>query len=120
MTENNGSTRQLRMAVAIATTGRREVLAKTIEILAHQTCLPASLIICPVKDSDVDVESLKRFPAPTRIVTGAMGLAAQRNLLLSAAADADIIIFFTMIFLPSATISQTSRPFLSHIPTWSQ
>ncbi len=74
--------------------GRRAVLAKTIDILARQTYLPASLIICPVKDSDIDLELLKRFPAPTRIVTGATGLPAQRNLLLSAAADADIIIFF--------------------------
>lgn len=94
MTESNSSPERLRIAVAIATTGRRQVLSKTVEVLARQTRLPDILILCPVKDSDVDLESLKRFPAPTRVVTGAAGLPAQRNLLLSAATDADIIVFF--------------------------
>jgi GT2 family glycosyltransferase len=94
MTEDSISAKPLRIIVGIATAGRREVLTKTIELLARQTCLPATLIICPVRTDDVNLELLEQFPAPTRIVTGATGSSAQRNLLLSAAGDADIIAFF--------------------------
>jgi len=54
---------KLKIAVGIATTGRREVLTRTIDLLAHQTRLPDSLVICPVSPEDVDVASLERFPA---------------------------------------------------------
>jgi GT2 family glycosyltransferase len=94
MTNENFSAKPLRMVVGIATAGRREVLSKTIEILARQTSLPAGLIICPSKADDVDPVLLKQFPAPTRTVMGATGSSVQRNLLLSAASDADIIVFF--------------------------
>jgi hypothetical protein len=85
---------KLIIAVGIATTGRREVLTRTIDLLAHQTRLPDSLVICPVVPEDVDVASLERFPARTLTVVGAKGLPAQRNLILSATREADIIVFF--------------------------
>jgi GT2 family glycosyltransferase len=85
---------KLRIAVGIATTGRREVLTRTIDLLAHQTRLPDHLVICPVAPEDMDLASLQRFPAPTLTVGGAKGLPAQRNMILSATRDADIIVFF--------------------------
>ena len=85
---------KLKIAVGIATTGRREVLTRTIDLLAHQTRLPDSLVICPVSPEDVDVASLERFPAQTLTVAGAKGLPAQRNMILSATREADIIVFF--------------------------
>jgi GT2 family glycosyltransferase len=94
MVERDTSADPLRIVVGIATSGRREVLAQTIEILGLQTCQPESLVICPIAIEDVDSESLKRFPVPTKIVSGAVGLPAQRNLILSASADADVVVFF--------------------------
>jgi GT2 family glycosyltransferase len=84
----------LNIAVGIATSGRREILAQTIALLAEQTRLPDCLVICPVKDSDVDETSLASFPRPTTVVRGPVGLPAQRNKILSAVADADVIAFF--------------------------
>ena len=84
----------LNIAVGIATSGRREILAQTIALLANQTRLPDRLVICPVKDSDVDEASLASFPRPTAVVRGPIGLPAQRNKIFSAVADADVIAFF--------------------------
>jgi len=83
----------LKIAVGIATTGRRDVLTRTISVLAEQTRLPDRLVICPVKDIDVDEAALRDFPKPFLIVRGPVGLPAQRNKILSAIWDADIIVF---------------------------
>jgi hypothetical protein len=85
---------KLNIVVGIATSGRREVLAQTISILAEQTRLPDCLVICPVAADDVDNFSLRSFPKPTLVVSGPIGLPAQRNKILSAATKADIIVFF--------------------------
>jgi hypothetical protein len=87
-------TEKLNIVVGIATSGRREVLAQTISLLAEQTRLPDCLVICPVAAEDVDELSLESFPKPTVVVRGPIGLPAQRNKILSAAAKADIIVFF--------------------------
>ncbi len=64
------------------------------DFLARQTRLPDQLVICPAAPGDVDPAALTRFPAPTRVVSGPAGLAAQRNRILSAVTEADIVIFF--------------------------
>jgi GT2 family glycosyltransferase len=84
----------LNIVVGIATTGRAETLARTIDLLAQQTRLPDRLVICPAKAGDVDASSLERFPKPAGMVQGPVGLPAQRNRILSAAFPADIIVFF--------------------------
>jgi GT2 family glycosyltransferase len=84
----------IRIAVGIATSGRRDMLAKALEILSRQTCLPDAVVICPISSKDVDHEVLSQFPAPTQVVVGPVGLPAQRNRLIAAAADADVIVFF--------------------------
>jgi GT2 family glycosyltransferase len=84
----------LNIVVGIATTGRAEILARTIDLLAQQTRLPDRLVICPARAGDVDAGSLERFPKPAVIVRGPVGLPAQRNKILSAAFPADIIVFF--------------------------
>jgi len=84
----------LNIVVGIATTGRAEILARTIDLLAQQTRLPDRLVICPAGAGDVDAGSLARFPMPAVVVQGPVGLPAQRNKILSAAFPADIIVFF--------------------------
>lgn len=93
-------TPQLRIAVGIATTGRRDVLAETIDLIAQQSRQPDILVVCPVTSDDVDQAVLDRFPAPASVVRGAAGLPAQRNLILKAVTDADIIVFFDDDFFP--------------------
>jgi GT2 family glycosyltransferase len=85
----------LNIAVGIATGGRREVLSKTIGLLACQTRLPDLLAICPMDPSDVDGAELERFPGRALVVSAPLaGLPAQRNRILSELADADVIVFF--------------------------
>lgn len=69
----------LNIVVGIATTGRAEILARTIELLAQQTRLPDRLVICPARAGDVDASTLERFPMPAAVVQGPVGLPAQRN-----------------------------------------
>src|ERR1700722_10225528 len=85
---------QIKVAVGIATLGRRDVLTETLDVLSRQIRPPDLLVISGVGPQDVDEASLQRFPAPTVFVTGPAGLCAQRNRILSSAADSDIVVFF--------------------------
>jgi GT2 family glycosyltransferase len=87
-------TTKLNIVVGIATTKRREVLSQTLAVLAEQTRLPDCVVICPVTNEDVDQHFVKSFPAPFVIVSGPIGLPAQRNKILASVSDADVIIFF--------------------------
>jgi len=80
---------KLKIAVGIATTGRREVLTRTINLLAHQTRLPDSLVICRCPPRMWTSHRWSVFPAQTLTVVGAKGLPAQRNMILSATREAE-------------------------------
>jgi hypothetical protein len=106
---------QLIIAVGVATVGRRDVLGKMTEFLARQTRLPDHLVICPVAPGDVDTEGLERFPAPTLVLSGPIGLPAQRNRILSAVTEADIIVFFDDDFFPDPSyLSNLETIFLTN------
>lgn len=91
---------KLNIVVGIATAGRREVLAQAVALLAEQTRLPDRLVICPIAAKDVDDLSLRKFPGPTAVVSGPVGLPAQRNRILASAGDADVIVFFDDDYFP--------------------
>lgn len=106
---------KLNIVVGIATSGRRDVLARNIAVLADQTRLPDRIVICPVKEADVDEASLKTFPGPSLVVRGPVGLPAQRNKILSVIADADIVVFFDDDFFADARyIENLESIFASH------
>lgn len=90
----------MKIAVAIATAGRRDGLSETIAYLRHQTRMADSLYICPAGDDDLDPACLEGFPCQTHVVRGARGLPAQRNTILRALTDEDVVIFFDDDFLP--------------------
>jgi GT2 family glycosyltransferase len=90
----------LKIAIAIATAGRREVLGDTIRFLARQSRRAEELLVCPARPEDLEPSCLEGFPCPTRIVSGPVGLPAQRNALIDAT-DADVIVFFDDDFLPA-------------------
>jgi GT2 family glycosyltransferase len=104
---------RLRIAVGIATAGRREVVSETVRVLARQDRLPDVLILCPASPDDLDPACLDDFPVPTTVVTGAKGLTAQRNRILSAATDMDVIAFFDDDFFPGPEyLAETERLYL--------
>jgi glycosyltransferase involved in cell wall biosynthesis len=94
---------RLNLVVGIATAGRREVLTATIAHLAAQSRLPDALIVCAASDTDLDPSCLARFPAPAYAVNGGRGSCAQRNAILDAAGEADVIVFFDDDFLPASS-----------------
>jgi GT2 family glycosyltransferase len=107
--------KRLNITVGIATVGRREILSSTIEVLSRQTRLPDSLVICPGSSDDVDVGCLSRFPSPTCVVSGSRGLPAQRNAILAATRESDIIVFFDDDFFAEKTYLEIlERVFLEH------
>lgn len=93
----------MKIAVAIATAGRRDGLSETVAYLRRQTRPADTLYICPASDTDLDETCLKDFPSPARVVRGPRGLPAQRNAILRHMADEDVVIFFDDDFLPEAT-----------------
>ena len=96
----NSETVPLKIAIAIATAGRREVIAETIDLLAKQSRVADELLICPARDEDFDMACFQDYPGKVRVLRGPVGSSAQRNVLLDATA-ADIVIFFDDDFLPA-------------------
>ena len=104
----------LKIAVAIATAGRREVLADAIRFLARQSRQPEELLICPARPEDVEPACLDGFPCPVRVVAGPIGSSAQRNALIDTS-DADVMIFFDDDYLPAEDfVHETERLFAAH------
>jgi len=102
---------RMKIAIAIATAGRRDVLSDTIRFLAHQSREPDELLVCPARPEDLDRACLSDCPWPTRVVSGPIGLPAQRNVLLDAT-DADVVVFFDDDFLPADDfLEETERLF---------
>jgi GT2 family glycosyltransferase len=87
------------------------VLADTIAYLAVHAGHADELLICPARPDDIDLAGLDSFPCPARVVTGPIGLPAQRNALIEAT-DADVIVFFDDDFLPATDfLTETERLF---------
>ena len=91
---------RLKIAVGIATAGRRVILDYTLDLIARQTRLPDDLIVCPAAVEDLDAVSLQRLPFTTAVRIGKRGLTVQRNQILSAADTSDVIVFFDDDFFP--------------------
>jgi GT2 family glycosyltransferase len=93
---NSGS---MKIVVAIATSGRREILSTTIRQLAKQERLPDCVYVCPASADDLDPSCLQEFPGMTEIVSGPRGSSHQRNAIVNRAVDADLVVFFDDDFL---------------------
>ena len=95
----------LRIAVGIATTGRAEMLLKTVGLLGHQLRSADAILICAPVASDV-TGIAERFPT-VRIIVGPRGLTRQRNAIWEAAAkNADVLLFIDDDFLPGRAYLQ--------------
>ncbi|MBP1862029.1 glycosyltransferase family 2 protein [Rhizobium herbae] len=82
---------QLRIGVAIATAGRPEIVGKTIDLIALQSRAADAILVCSPSEEDVDGLWEDR-PGVIRLV-GPRGLPHQRNRLVEAADNLDILLF---------------------------
>jgi GT2 family glycosyltransferase len=90
----------MKIAIGIATAGRKKILTDTIFFLKQQSRTADELLICPAAPHDLDPDCLPGFPSAVRILGGKVGASAQRNLLLNDS-KADIMVFFDDDFLPA-------------------
>jgi glycosyltransferase involved in cell wall biosynthesis len=88
----------MRLAVAICTTGRPEVVARCVELIARQSRLPDRIIVCGA--SLHDISQLAASESLTAVVSPRKGLTIQRNLALDTIGDsADVVLFMDDDFL---------------------
>jgi GT2 family glycosyltransferase len=88
----------LKVAICIATKGRAPILRETLNELRHQTRAPDRILICYADLADV----AGICPEPNvTLLKGPPGLTVQRNVLLDATEDCDIVVFFDDDFLPA-------------------
>ena len=90
---NNVSDQPLKIAIGIATAGRREQLALTLQQLSGQTLPPAKVLVCPAAPEDFDDSVLPDVGGPILHVTGPRGSCAQRNSIIAKSADCDVLLF---------------------------
>lgn len=83
---------RLRIAIGIATLGRPAVLAQTLQRLRAQVRPADGVIVCAPDGSDLQ-GARESYPGVVEIV-GPRGLARQRNAILEATRDFDVIVFF--------------------------
>lgn len=91
----------MRISVIIATTGRSELLRRTVARLAHQTRLPDGIVVSAV--GPADVEGLAEVPGvPTETIFAEKGLPRQRNAgMRHVAGKAEVVVFFDDDFVPA-------------------
>ena len=101
----------LRIAVGIATKGRPAILAATVAHLGRQTRPADRLIVCPAGPGDAILPPGVAEILPPRPV----GLCAQRNAIIDAAADCDLLVYFDDDFLPAPEwLAGAEALFLAH------
>ncbi|MDO5758104.1 MAG: glycosyltransferase [Rhodobacterales bacterium] len=89
----------MKIAVAIATVGRPQILGHAIRDLARQTRQPDRTIISATSFDDVDPSILSDRPARIDIIYGGRGLPRQRNAVLDALGDEDVVLFLDDDFM---------------------
>ncbi|MBY3467219.1 glycosyltransferase [Rhizobium laguerreae] len=92
--------RPLRLAVGIASAGRPSILKETVDYLTALPDQAERLIVCvPVIDDAAGLADR----LGVEVIVGSRGLTSQRNRIIQAAADTDILIFLDDDFIPAAT-----------------
>ena len=88
----------MRIAIGIATIGRAEVLREVLAELHRQGRAPDRVLVCHTKPADV--AGCDGIWPGAEFLTSTPGLPKQRNLILDAAADCDVVLFLDDDFLP--------------------
>jgi GT2 family glycosyltransferase len=84
----------MRLAIGIATRGRPAILTEVLLELRRQTRAPDRILVCHVGPEDIG----ERLPG-IEYLTAPAGLPRQRNAIMDAAADCDLLLFLDDDFL---------------------
>lgn len=99
--------------VIIASKGRPEVLADTVQSLAAQTLPPSRLILSVTVAADVSPSLV--LPEYATVITGGPGLCAQLNRALRLAGEADIItVFDDDVEIAPEYLAEVRQAFAAH------
>ncbi|EKF58646.1 glycosyl transferase family protein [Agrobacterium albertimagni AOL15] len=113
--DNAKGRQRLTIVVGIPSCGRREIISAVVPHLRRQSRKPDRVVICAPSADDVDIAALSRLPFPVQWHKSERGLCKQRNAILAAAEDADIILFLDDDFLlDQSYIERMERLFLKH------
>lgn len=113
---HSASTRPLVIKVGIATAGRRAMLSQTLLQLGEQSRLPDGVIICPSSPEDCDESRLAALPYVCQVVRGPRGLSAQRNAIVAACGECDVLVFFDDDFYPASDYLDTLEQLFTNEP----
>ncbi len=104
----------LNIVIGIPTVGRAPILRETLTALLRQTRRPQRTIVCGTKQADVegatDIDGAE-------VIFASPGLPKQRNALISAAPDADVMLFFDDDFLPDPNYLAVIEQIMEGEPT---
>ena len=89
---------QCKLVIGIPTIGRASILCEVLPEFARQTRQADRIIVCGTQPCDV--EGVADVFPDAEILLSNPGLPKQRNAILAAASDADIVVFFDDDFLP--------------------
>ena len=105
----------LHLVVGIPSTGRKEVLATTLRHLARQDRQPDAVVVCVWSPDDIDQSCLADLTCPSRVLMSPRGSCRQRNCILDAVPQADVVIFLDDDFLMTASyLEQVEQLFSEH------
>jgi GT2 family glycosyltransferase len=88
-----------RIAIGIATRGRAAVLRDVLDELRKQTRAPDRIVICHVTADDVT--GIAEAHPDVLLLTAPAGLPRQRNAIIDAVGDCDLLLFLDDDFLPA-------------------
>ena len=108
----SGRTDRPRIAIGIASTGRRDMLSATLPLLERQADPADRLIVSVGEDGDVDEALLASLPGATALLRGPKGLTRQRNRILEAADDVDAVLFLDDDYLMASDFLAQCRDLL--------
>lgn len=84
----------VRLGIAVSTAGRRALLSAMLAEIAQQSCLPDCVAVCPATQDDFDEAAAADLPFRVmNVVSEKKGICPQRNALLRAMADMDVVLF---------------------------
>jgi GT2 family glycosyltransferase len=105
---------KLRLAVGIATAGRRDILSEALRELEGQTRRPDMVFISPAVEADVNGAVVAALTYDVRVVKGSLGSTFQRNAIIDVAQDFDVMAFFDDDFFAHPTyLEEMERCFAS-------
>lgn len=92
---------RLSIAVGIATVGRQDQVTKTVELVCRQSRTPDAILVCPASQRDAPTLNGKATELVRLVASDTAGLCAQRNAMLRAAHEHDVILFLDDDFYPT-------------------